>query len=155
MKIRRLHKTFAAGMAFLILTVSIGFSVDFHYCQGEFKNFALFKKAKSCHELAAMKASCHMKSDEKTTCHSAKVKCSSEKEGKGCCNNDTKLIQLDAEYAFGTVDFDSSIDTTFDFVIAVKALDLNSKNYKKVEYLNYKPPLITQKRTILFQSFLC
>ena len=155
MKIRTLHRIFALSMAFLMLGVSAGFSADFHYCQGEFKNFALYKKAKSCHELASMKASCHTKSDSEKTCHSAKIKCDSEEEN-GCCNNNTKLVQLDLDYAFGafqitTTDFSPNYFTVVGQVIP----DLRRINKEKIQYLNYKPPLIVTEKTILFQSFLC
>ena len=155
MRIRRLHRIFALSMAFLMLGVSAGFSADFHYCQGEFKNFALYKKAKSCHELAAMKASCHMSSDEKTSCHSAKVKCSGE-EKEGCCTNDTVLVQLDVDFGFGAIDLDTTIDSQFNiFVFNQNQVDKRSQLRTKVQYLNYKPPLIVVDKTIRYQSFLC
>ena len=142
-------------MAFLMFGASVGFSADFHFCQGEFKNFALFKKAKSCHELAEMKASCHMKSDEQKSCHAAKVRCNNEEED-GCCNNNTKLVQLDTDYAFGSVLIDNSSQTDIDIkAIGFKITDRSSIVYSKNKFLNYKPPLIIVEKTILYQSFLC
>ncbi len=155
MRIRRLHRIFALGMAMLMLAVSAGFSVDFHYCQGEFKNFALFKKAKSCHELAEMKASCHMSLSENSNCHSAKVLCDS-KEENGCCDNETKLVNLDIDYNFGSdiinTEFDEDLELSF---VLQNSIELTSSFKSKVPYLNYKPPLIVVDKTILFQSFLC
>lgn len=155
MRVRRLHRIFAFSMATLMMAVSAGFSVDFHYCQGEFKNFALFKKAKSCHELAEMKASCHMASDKKSTCHSAKVLCDSEEEN-GCCDNETKLVNLDIDYNFGSdiinSEFDEELKLSF---VLQNSTKLTSSLKSKVPYLNYKPPLIVVDKTILYQSFLC
>jgi len=155
MRIRRLHRIFALSMAFLMLGVSAGFSADFHYCQGEFKNFALYKKAKSCHELAAMKASCHMSSDEKSSCHSAKVKCSGE-EKEGCCSNDTVLVQLDADFGFGFIDLDTTTYSQLNlFVFDQNLKGKHSDLRTKIQYLNYKPPLIIVDKTIRYQSILC
>lgn len=154
MRIRRLHRLFALSMAFLMLGVSAGFSADFHFCQGEFKNFALYKKAKSCHELAAMKATCHMSSENKSSCHSAKVTCDGEEEN-GCCDNNTVLVKLDADYGFGFTLIDVT-DTDINCLRGVaQKRDTRSVLKTKIQYLNYKPPLIVVDKIIRHQSFLC
>lgn len=153
MKNRRLHRLFALSMAFLMFGVSVGFSADFHYCQGEFKNFALYKHAKSCHELAAMKASCH--TDAKSSCHSAKITCDSEEEN-GCCSNDTKLVQFDLDYGFGSFSIAQEANIDFKYLLGTEVIESYAHKYHtKNKFFKYKPPLIVTEKTILFQSFLC
>ena len=155
MKIRKTYRLFALSMSLLMLITSVGISADFHFCQGEFKNFALFTKAKSCHEIAAMHASCHKSESKTTSCHKAEVSCAGEEED-GCCNNKTELLQLDIDYSFGELAIENLNDFQNDLAILPNKprLKYSSISYP-AKYQNYKPPLLTEDLSIRFQSFLC
>ena len=142
-------------MSLLMLITSVGISADFHFCQGEFKNFALFTKAKSCHEIAEMHASCHKVESKTASCHKATVSCSSEEED-GCCNNNTELLQLDVDYSFGNLAIEnlSEFQDHLAILPCKLRIDFSSFSYP-AKYQNYKPPLLTEDLPILFQSFLC
>ena len=151
MKIRKTYRIFALSMSLLLLLSSVGIAADFHFCQGEFKNFALFTKAKSCHEIAEMQASCHK--SKNGSCHEAAVSCSTDEEN-GCCDNNTELLQLDVEYSFSG--FAIEYDLQFDQAIlpSKEKLAVPALRYA-AEYQNYKPPLLIEDLTVRFQSFLC
>ena len=57
-------------MSFFIMTSSIGFTIDIHFCGNEYQSFALLGKAKKCEKENA-------KPDEKT----------SSKKSHACCKN--------------------------------------------------------------------
>lgn len=152
MKTRKTYRIFALSMSLLMLLSSVGFSADFHFCRGEFKNFALFTKAKSCHELAAMHASCHSKA---ATCHSSDVSCDGEEED-GCCENNTELMQLDIDYSFGGIAIENQVDLQDQLALVPnKSQTGNSAHTYPAQYQNYKPPLLVENIIVRFQSFLC
>ncbi|MEL6538899.1 MAG: hypothetical protein AAFQ98_26015, partial [Bacteroidota bacterium] len=67
------RKYVAVLMAFWTLTVSVGFTVNSHWCEGELLNWAVFTEAQACahqQELEAMPP-CHraMMADEGGCCH--------------------------------------------------------------------------------------
>ena len=65
---------------------STGFSIDFHYCQGQVKSFSLIGKAKSCHEQAEKN---HCKKKLKA-CHADQSNSKKIKQcKKDCCSNKT------------------------------------------------------------------
>ena len=43
-------------MAFLVLVSTMGFSLDYHVCQGSIKSFAINGKAKTCLEMSGFEA---------------------------------------------------------------------------------------------------
>jgi len=144
----------------MMLVSSVGFSADFHFCQGEFKNFALFVKAKSCHEIAAMHASCHGGKKKTKSCHQSeekntKVSCGGE-EKDGCCTNNTELVQLDTDYSYGGHGIENSVDVVDLLAIVPTEIKLTHSNFSYPSaYQNYKPPLLVNDLRIQFQSFLC
>ncbi len=152
MKTRKTYRIFALSMSLLMLISSVGFSADFHFCQGEFKNLALFTKAKSCHELAAMHSSCHSKT---TSCHASEVSCDSDEED-GCCDNNTELMQLDVDYSFGGMAIENQIDVQDHLTILPSKFptEYSALTYP-AQYQNYKPPLLVENIIVRFQTFLC
>lgn len=155
MKICKTYRIFALSMSLLMLMTSVGFSADFHFCQGEFKNLALFKKAKSCHEIAVMQAACLGNKDAVSSCHNTGVSCDGEEEN-GCCDNRTELMQLDVDYSFAGLGIENSIDLQDDLAILPnkQRLEYSAFTYP-AQYQNYKPPLLVDNLRVLFQSFLC
>jgi len=161
MKINKTYRIFALSMSLLLLLSSIGFSADFHFCQGEFKNLALFTKAKSCHEIAAMHASCHGGKNKPSSCHKSELKnsevsCTGDEEEDGCCTNNTELMQLDVDYSFHGQAAENLIDLYDDLAILTSNPRIEFSTFAfPSQYQNYKPPLLVENLRVRFQSFLC
>lgn len=155
MKIRKTYRIFALSMSLLMLLSSVGFSADFHFCQGEFKSLAFFKKAKSCHEIAAMQMACHGNKEIVKSCHSENVNCDDNEED-GCCENNTELMQLDIDYSFGGLAVENTVEVHNHLAILPNnpRFDFSAFTYP-AQYQNYKPPLLVDNLTICFQCFLC
>lgn len=134
---------------------SVGLAVDFHYCQGELKSMSLWKKAKTCHELAA---SSHCHKAKKQGCHksASQKSCEKDDEQKGCCDNETAIFLLDADYA--VAEYVPLEVHQIQFVAAFVATSyhlFSEAEYTLSHYQNYKPPLLDRDICVLIQSFLC
>lgn len=53
LQLQRTYRPIALLMAILLLTSSVSFAVDMHFCKGELKSISFWGKAPSCHEQAA------------------------------------------------------------------------------------------------------
>lgn len=141
-------------MSMLLLLTSVGISADFHFCKGELKNFALFSKAKSCHEIEAMQSSCCKAKAELAACHKTEVSCDGEEDG--CCSNNTQLFQLDVDFSFGQITLEDHSDVLSDWALEHHATNIATSNFTYLsKYQNYKPPLLVEDLPVRFQSFLC
>jgi len=140
-------------LAFLMLTTSVGYSLDLHYCQGNFKNLAFFKEAKSCHELAKKATSEHCKKMQKPCSKKENANTGVECE-KQCCSHNTILVEAETDI-FSAKIINAELLST-DFVVAFVYSFIS--NYSSTEYANkyilYKPPLPDKDLSVLFQSFL-
>jgi hypothetical protein len=127
--------------------MSVGFSIDMHYCQGQLKSYSLIGKAKSCHSV-----------DIKATCphHQlvAKLK-GSALDKKDCCSNKTLRFQLhqvqkahEADYAFQNHVPALAVPAYIYSWTAPKWTD------SRPAFVFYKPPLIPKDQIVLKQSFL-
>lgn len=152
------HRIISLMMAFLMLCSSTGFSIDFHYCQGNLKHFSIFGEAESCH---SKKANNHCKMKKNSSCKMKKKTCpaSSSKEKikdckKGCCSNNTITIptitdlQLNAnpEYKLSPLQFVKAFVANF----IIGHIDL-SEYIAQHQY--YIPPLLDRDIPILVQCF--
>lgn len=89
------HRISSLILALIILTTSVGFSVDFHYCKSELKSFSLIGKAESCH---TVKKSCPHHENMMITDNSE----------KDCCSNITiEFEDLDCDF-----NISSDVETT-------------------------------------------
>ncbi len=142
------NKIATLSLSVMVILASVGIMVSKHYCQGDLKNFALFVKAKQCHDISTHKT--------KTHCHPGKNTCqkSKKKEGKKCCENKTVFLETDD---FISTMASPKINPEFQ-LIAVAFILYNdllfSTEKRSVKFLNYKPPLIELDIPVLVQSFL-
>ena len=134
----------------MVILASAGIMVSKHYCQGEFKNLALFVEAEQCHEVKTRKAEAH--------CHSGKNTCQSlgseDKQEKKCCENKTVFLETDD---FISTMAPSKISPEFQLIAVTFILSndfLFSTEKRSLKFLNYKPPLIELDIPVLVQSFL-
>ena len=139
-------------LAFLMLTTSVGFAVDMHYCQGQLKSVSFFGRAKTCHETAdaipTKKCSHHQKMMEQ------KEGCSMDK--KDCCQNITLHFQSDQDRQVQTSDF--MISKQLQQFVIVYAAGFFTNDFSiecdAASFNHYKPPLLLRNIPVLIQSFL-
>lgn len=135
------YRIFALALALLMFLTSTGFSVDMHHCNGEFKSFSLFGKAKSCH------------SDAKITCPHHK---NMTAEKKDCCTNQTHTFRADRDLQQAqTVDFTltgplQNFVTTY--ILTFRKSQITSD--ENPVFARYRPPPLRRNIPVLFQSFL-
>ena len=143
------YRILAFSLAFLMFFTSGGFSIDMHFCQGDFKSFSLIGKAKNCHELA-----------QTLTCKHHKVSIQEEEncyktEKKDCCENRTATLDSDQDQQIQTIDFTLTKEIK-QFITADIYAFYQDKLTKKevIPFALYRPPLIKRDIPILIQSFL-
>ena len=141
MKTFRSYKNINILLGLWLLLVSCGIDIDYHYCRGELSNIALFKKAKSCHDLKLNTCSAHA-----TT--------SPESENTDdCCDNERTFIKLDSEHI--SLDY-----STYFSQCPTLVSDINNIVYYKPRHTlisafnNYRPPPLIFDFSITYQSFL-
>lgn len=144
------YRITALILAALILTSSVSFAVDMHFCKGELKSISFWGKAPSCHERAAAKITCP---------HHRKLmaeKGEAALEKSNCCNNHTVQVEADHERQTQTateLELNPSLQY-FLFAYAVSLLPAEGFTDSPAPYLNYRPPLIARDIPVLTQSFL-
>jgi len=140
---RNIKKPFIWLLSFWILIISTGFSVNYHYCQGQLKSWRINLTPHNCH----VESACHKASPEKS--------CKHGEPKKGCCENDSSYVQLDTDFPtidIATLDFEQIQLIIFTFV--KRLLTLNKRPVYLTHYQNYKPPLLDRDIPIFIQSFL-
>lgn len=144
------YRIVAFLLIILVLVTSVGFSVDMHFCQDDFKSFSLIGKAKNCHDLAKIQSTCkHHKA-------SVEQKDSCEESGqKDCCENRTLNLDSDQDQQIQTVDFTLTKQVE-QFVTAFIYVFYQDKltNEEDIFFAHYRPPLIQKDIPVLIQSFL-
>lgn len=141
-------------MALLMLLVSTGFSIDFHFCQGQLKSFSLVGEAASCHN-----------EDKESTCAQGKMAChatSMANQGesgtcdKGCCSNIqfelSSIDETDQKIVIETSVLPSN--KALSAIIPTTILWLGALSKHIHPYLNYRPPILDKQIILLIQSFL-
>ncbi len=141
-------------MAALIFVISLGVSVDIHYCGGELKHISLNGRAEVCDA---------MKEDHQTPknvcCHSKPSKhltneVSNQPEiHDGCCHNETFIIELDKDFSnkWKTIVFDQDVDFQPRIPVVIPFRLDQSLRYNGGFYR--PPPLAGIKRSII-QTYL-
>lgn len=136
-------------MAFMLIS-SIGISVDVHYCKDEFKSFAFFGEAKSCHETKA-----------KSTCHHTKMASANEdaqnkdsNKKADCCHNDHHTFEnLDLDAPNPELNSLSNFQLKFISIFFVTLSESFYANIVQKDFKAYKPPLFQDNILLLFQVF--
>ncbi|HHS95634.1 MAG TPA: hypothetical protein ENJ45_03520 [Phaeodactylibacter sp.] len=139
------YRIIALFMAVLMFVTSVGFTVDIHYCSGEFKSFSLTGRAKSCHE------------SQKSICpHHQKMMAEKGAQAintNSCCSNKLVHIQSDqdkdlAPQAFKNIPTPKPVVSCMAEYLATNLQDQSHTS------LMYRPPLIWRHIPIWIQSFL-
>jgi len=131
-------------LALLMFCTSVGFSMDIHLCQGEFKSIAFFTEAEACHEKMV---ACPMH---------GKMKVNLNNDDNDCCSNQTfELDELESDYSLSSpahlTDLQQFFTTAF-----IKSFVCNEKEFKvKKNRIDQNPvPYISRDIYALNQAFL-
>lgn len=139
MGIRFLHIT----LAFFLFVSTTGLTINSHFCTGKYKYCTLFVEPANC----CAKVQGH---------YPTEGSCEDEVNQTPCCQNKASFHKSNYPQNFTA---DSSQEVTFPTlkVIISSFHSLGKLNYQRldIDYLNYKPPLIKEDFSILFQVFRC
>lgn len=147
------YKFIAFLLAFLMLISSAGFSLDLHYCQGNFKNLAFFKEAKSCHELAKKSTSAHCKKMQ-TPCSKKDSSTTGVECEKSCCSRNTILVEAETNILSAKIITADYFSAYFMIAFVYSFVPSNTSTEYLNKYLLYKPPPQDKDLSVLFQTFL-
>ncbi len=149
------YRLFALTMAVLMFWISIGFTMDMHYCQNHLVSFSFIGKADSCHEVPmgneAYKACCKLNQKQVKHLH----KC--DMIGKNdCCHNRTIFFCFNDDQNTPATQIIVSGQLQQYFTVSVPHLyidDLSNK-YDSTHFIHYQPPIISRDAQVLFESYL-
>ena len=152
MKKNRTLRIVSLCLAFMLFASSTGFSIDFHYCQGELKSTQINGKAKKCHELAGKTKHCAHHQDQETSVD----KTCSEDESDDCCSNEIEYFKSDQDQINSVQTINTEILSSYFLIAFVNTYlgNVGLENAQKCRFRVYKPPLIPKDIPIVHQSFL-
>ena len=136
----------------VLLIASVGYSVDFHYCQGNLKSFSFTGKAESCHIIkdGKSKSSCpfHSYLPEKDGNESILA--------KSCCENQTHQFNSDIDQNLNGFDFECRYHNLqpLSLLGLFPEYSFNIFAGQANNFLSYKPPVIITDIPVRVQSFL-
>lgn len=149
----RKYKLVAVMMSVLMFTATIGFSIDMHFCQGNFKNLSFIGNANTCHDVAKKLPDDHC-AKLQTTCHKVDPLSSKSVDTKGCCDNKTVSVQLEDDYVASNFAVDKVNQDYFLLAFILTQINAENNSVNSTPYRNYKPPLIEKDIPVFFQTFL-
>jgi len=131
-----------------MMTASMGFTIDMHYCGGKMQSYSLFGEAESC-----------MAMDVDTICtetdgaSEGQRHCTLEK--KKCCEDQMLYVQpvenLNIAVNFVSIDLDAQAYA----ILATFVLNV-SLPYYDASFVNdqYRPPVLLRTTPVVLQSFM-
>lgn len=137
-----MQKVISILLAFLLLTSSVGYAVNTHFCGG----LAVEQSLSFHFELL----DCGM--DMETDCESKPAK--EALKAKACCENQHEFHQLDEDLIKQAINASKDVKQTIAAVQTV-VFELSTSNSPKVRATNnHSPPLKAVDFRLLFQTFL-
>lgn len=135
-------------LSFWMLLASTGFSVNYHYCEGEIVNWSLLTDADECDHAVEVKSCCEI--ENATKCHNpTEVKV----EKSDCCSSDRASMLLESDFNFT----DSETEFTLTHLVILSQFLLAFSNEEDVimEPSDYEVPILQYRQEAPFiQSFL-
>lgn len=135
-------------LSFWMLMASTGFSVSFHYCEGEIVNWSILNDAAECDHKEEIKSCCESEAVSKCSSPSQDVIDDSE-----CCSSDQAKMELESEFSLQKVEFELSLPQ---FVILSQfVLPVSVEEIDEIQLKEYEKPILYYKMDEPFiQSFL-
>lgn len=139
MGIRFLHIT----LAFFLFVSTTGLTINSHFCTGKYKYSALFVEPANC----CAKVQGH---------YPTEGSCEDEVNQTPCCQNKASFFKSNHNQNFTDNSVQEVEFPTFKIIPSpINLLTTTKYQWLDIDYLNYKPPLISKDVSILFQIFLC
>lgn len=141
-------KSISLFLSFWMLLASTGFSVNYHYCEGEIVNWSVLNDAEECDHEIEVKTCCEI--ENATKCHSPS---DVTVEKSDCCSSDRASMLLESDFNFS----DSQVEFTLAHCIILSQFLLTFSNEEdiKIESTDYEVPLLKYRQEAPFiQSFL-
>jgi len=131
-----------------MLTSSMGFAVDMHYCGGKMKSYNFFGDAKSCYATGDMV--CY--ADKADDAHEHQ-QCNLQR--KKCCENRMFVVQPVENQNIPLFNSSTDDDQELHTVLYSYELDPDAKYFENTFIeRDYRPPLLLRTTPVLLQSFL-
>ena len=157
---KTLHKIGAILLIPVILFSSFGFTINLHYCKGEFKSYALFVEAEAC-EMADLSKEVD---ESLPPCHRKKLKKQQDKNSQSenshdvikgnCCHNETLIFEANQEIEENVIEI-TSVDIQLTVIACVLCgYSFFDQNFPPPGYMDYDPPWIRRDFSVLYQTFL-
>ena len=148
-----INKGIALFLAFWMLFASIGFSVDFHYCEGEIVDWSLIGNADKCdHENEIIESEDCCSLELISTCHDDHSK-AKEIEISNCCSTGNASCQLENDFEF--ISLNTGISPLL-VILTASFVPVNIIVEKEITifYTNSSPPILSKQGLSYTQSFL-
>lgn len=134
-------------LALLILTSSIGVTINKHYCK---------KDGLIISFIGDVKCKCEKKKTTKSKCCHKKQEAPNEKK-KGCCNEETEYVKLETDYISQSEVLDLNPSLIQSALICYNVFyfhkAISDKKDRKI-IVDYPPPIPTGNIRLEIQSFL-
>lgn len=142
-------KSISLFLSFWMLLASTGFSVNYHYCEGEIVNWSILTDADNCdHEQEEIKSCCELESA--TACSNPtdlKV------DKSDCCSSDRTSMYLESD--FNLSDRDVEFAFTHFIIISQYVFSLEIEENQQIKPSEFEVPLLKYRKESPFtQSFL-
>lgn len=128
-------------LAMLTLVSSTGIVLNKHFCQGEFKNAALWVKPQACHGSSKMPACPHHQHGD---------------EDNGCCSNFADYLKLKQDQQTTSLDLQlpaPSAPVAVAFVVPTELHPTTTQLWP--DFLSFKPPIKGPSLWLKHANFRC
>ena len=130
-------------LAVFLFVSTTGLAINSHFCTGKYKYSALFVEPTNC----CAKVQGHYPSEDS---------CQDEVNQTPCCQNKASFFKSNHNQNFTDNSVQEVEFPTFKIIPSpINLLTTTKYQWLDIDYLNYKPPLISKDVSILFQIFLC
>lgn len=130
-------------LAVFLFVSTTGLAINSHFCTGKYKYSALFVEPTNC----CAKVQGHYPSEDS---------CQDEANQTPCCQNKASFFKSNHNQNFTDNSVQEVEFPTFKIIPSpINLLTTTKYQWLDIDYLNYKPPLISKDVSILFQIFLC
>lgn len=132
------HKTLAILMALVVISTTMSFTVDVHYCGESLVDFSFFRKAKTC--------GMEKQVDSKP--------CGDSMSKKSCCSEKQVIVkgQEDLKISFENLIFEQQTFVAAFFYSYIHFFESFDKNI--VLFQEYSPPFVKRDAQIFYQTYL-
>jgi len=131
-----------------MLMASSGFSVNFHYCEGEIVNWSVLNDADPCDHKKEVKSCCEKETAKK--CHRPSEEML---EKSDCCSSDQATMELVSEFNIQGVQFEITLPQFI--ILSQFIISVSTNDQDIIEENDYEVPVLFYRQEAPFiESFL-